>query len=43
MDSRLSTKTIHAVVIEGNLRSVFYLEGNTVFRVDIGSHDVYRT
>jgi hypothetical protein len=41
--SALYKRTIYAVVIEGDLRSVFYLEGNTVFTVDIGSHDVYRT
>ncbi len=53
-DSRLRThkihsltalykRTIYAVVIEGDLRSVFYLDSNTVFTVDIGTHDVYRT
>jgi len=41
--SSLYKKTIYSVVIEGDLRAVFYLEGNTVFTVDIGSHDVYRT
>ncbi len=53
-DSRLRTHKIHglsalykrpiyAVAIEGDLRSLFYLQGDTVFTVDIGSHDVYRT
>lgn len=41
--SALYKRVIYAVVIEDDLRSVFYLEGNTVFTVDIGSHDVYRT
>lgn len=41
--SALYKRTIYAVVIEGDLRSLFYLEGEIVFTVDIGSHDVYRT
>ncbi len=41
--SALYKKTVYAAVIEGDLRSVFYLEGSIVFTVDIGSHDVYRT
>jgi mRNA-degrading endonuclease RelE of RelBE toxin-antitoxin system len=35
-------KTIHAVRIEGDLRVVFYLEGETVWSVDIGTHAIYR-
>jgi hypothetical protein len=35
-------RTIHAVEVEGDLRVVFYLEGDLVMTVDIGSHDVYR-
>lgn len=35
-------KTIYAVEIEGNLRAVFYLEGNTVWSADIGDHSIYR-
>ncbi|HWB61688.1 MAG TPA: hypothetical protein VG733_19550 [Chthoniobacteraceae bacterium] len=35
-------RTIHAVDIEGDLRAVFYVEGDTVVTVDIGSHDLYR-
>jgi mRNA-degrading endonuclease YafQ of YafQ-DinJ toxin-antitoxin module len=34
--------TIYAGEIEADLRVVFYLEGNTVVTVDIGSHDLYR-
>ncbi len=52
-DSRLRThkihklsahygKTIYAVDIEGDLRAVFYLEGGTVWSVDIGTHKIYR-
>jgi mRNA-degrading endonuclease YafQ of YafQ-DinJ toxin-antitoxin module len=35
-------KTVHAVQIEGNLRAVFYVEGDTVWSVDIGTHAIYR-
>lgn len=35
--------TIYAVEIEGDLRAAFYLEGNTVWSVDIGTHAIYRT
>ncbi|MBI2925555.1 MAG: hypothetical protein HYY24_07615 [Verrucomicrobia bacterium] len=36
-------KTIYAVVIEGDLRSLFYIEGDTVWSVRIGTHDLYKT
>ena len=35
-------KTIYAVEIEADLRTVFYVEGDVVVTVDIGSHDLYR-
>ena len=35
-------RTIYAAEIEANLRAAFYLEGNLVVTVDIGSHDIYR-
>lgn len=35
-------KTVYAVEIEGNLRAAFYVEGDTIFTVDIGSHAIYR-
>ena len=35
-------KTIYSVCIEGDLRAVFYVEGDTVWSVDIGSHAIYR-
>jgi mRNA-degrading endonuclease YafQ of YafQ-DinJ toxin-antitoxin module len=35
-------KTVHAAVIEGDLRATFYVEGNTVWSVDIGTHAIYR-
>jgi len=35
-------RTIYAAEIEGELRAAFYVEGNVVFTVDIGSHAIYR-
>jgi len=35
-------RTIDSVVVEGDLRVVFYLEGGTVWTVDIGTHAIYR-
>jgi hypothetical protein len=35
-------RTIYAVDIEGDLRAVFYIEGNCVVTVDIGTHDLYK-
>ncbi len=40
--SAIFKHTVHAVVIEGDLRAVFYIEGNTVVMVNIGSHDIYK-
>ena len=34
--------TIYSVSIEGDLRVVFYVEGDTVWSVDIGTHAIYR-
>jgi len=35
-------RTIYAAEVEADLRAVFYIEGDVVVTVDIGSHDVYR-
>ena len=35
-------KTIYAVEIEAGFATVFYVEGDVVVTVDIGSHDLYR-
>ena len=35
-------RTIYAAEIEADLRATFYLEGDLVVTVDIGSHDIYR-
>jgi hypothetical protein len=29
--------------LKGDLRVIFYIEGETVVTVNIGSHDVYKT
>ena len=34
-------RTIHAAVVEGDLRAVFYVEGDAVWSVDIGTHEIY--
>jgi mRNA-degrading endonuclease YafQ of YafQ-DinJ toxin-antitoxin module len=36
-------KTVYAVEVERDLRVVFYLEGDTAFTLDIGTHDIYRS
>ena len=35
-------KTVHAVEIERDLRVIFYLDGETVYTLDIGTHEIYR-
>jgi hypothetical protein len=35
-------QTVFALVIEGDLRAVFYIEGGAVISFNIGSHVVYR-
>lgn len=35
-------RIIYAAEIEANLRGIFYIDGNLVVTVDIGSHDIYR-
>jgi mRNA-degrading endonuclease YafQ of YafQ-DinJ toxin-antitoxin module len=35
-------KTIQSVVVEGDLRIVFFAEGNLIKTVDIGTHSIYR-
>ncbi len=38
----LYKRTIYSVTVESDLRVVFFIEGNTIFTVDIGTHDIYR-
>lgn len=40
--SSLYGKTIYAVEIENDLRAVFFIDGNWVVTVDIGTHDIYK-
>ena len=35
-------RTIYAVDIAGDLRATFYVEGETVWSVSIGTHDLYK-
>ena len=39
--SGIMKRTVHAVVIEGDLRVVFYIEGNRVVSFNIGTHAIY--
>ncbi len=34
--------TVHAVVVEGDLRAAFYIQGDTVVSFAIGTHDIYK-
>ncbi len=40
--SALMRRTVYAVVVEGDLRVVFYLDGNEVVTFNIGTHDIYK-
>ncbi|MGA2139909.1 MAG: hypothetical protein ABSH14_13715 [Verrucomicrobiia bacterium] len=35
-------RTIHAIEIEGDLRSIFCVEGDTVISLTIGTHAIYQ-
>ena len=35
-------RTVYAVEIDGDLRVTFYIDGDTVFTTNVGSHDIYR-
>ena len=35
-------RTIYSVRVEADLRAVFYIEGEIVVSVDIGTHAIYR-
>lgn len=34
-------RTIYAVTIEGDLRLLFYLEGETIVSLIVGTHEIY--
>ena len=40
--SSVYDRTISAVEIEGELRATFYIDGDWVASVDIGTHDIYK-
>jgi len=35
-------RSVYSVVIEADLRAIFYLDGDKVWTVDIGTHDIYK-
>ena len=41
--SALYKETIYAVRVEGDLRSIFYVDGKNVISLDIGTHAIYRS
>src|ERR1700733_1945390 len=41
--SSLYKKTIYAVKIEDDLRSIFYVDGENIVSLDIGTHAIYRS
>ena len=43
---RVSThygRVIYAIVLEGDLRSLFYVEGDLVVSLVLGTHDIYKS
>lgn len=40
--SDIMKKTVYAVVIENDLRAVFYIEKNVVITFNVGTHDIYK-
>ncbi len=41
--SAIFGRTVYAVVVEGDLRITFYIDGNTIVTTNIGTHAIYRT
>jgi len=39
--SGIMRRTVYAVAVEGNLRVVFYVEGDVVVSFNIGTHAIY--
>ncbi len=35
-------KVIYSTVVEADLRVVFYMEGNLILTIDVGTHSIYR-
>ena len=40
--SAIFKRTVHAVVIEGDLRAAYFIEVDTVVSFAIGTHDIYK-
>lgn len=40
--SAIMRRTVYAVVIEGDLRAVFFIDGQTVVSFNIGTHEIYK-
>ena len=41
--SAIFGRTVYAVVVEGDLRITFYLDGDTVVTTNVGTHSIYRS
>lgn len=41
--SSVFNRTVHAAVVEKDLRAVFYIEADVVVTFNIGTHDIYKT
>ena len=39
--SGIMRRTVYAAVVEGDLRAVFYLDGDVVVSFNIGTHEIY--
>jgi len=40
--SAIMRQTVHAVVIEADLRVVFYLDGDRIVTFNVGTHELYK-
>ena len=41
--SAIFGRTVYAVVVEGDLRITFYIDGDTVVTTNVGTHSIYRS
>lgn len=41
--SSIMRRTVYAVEIEGDLRAIFYIEGDLVVSFNIGTHAIYQS
>lgn len=40
--SARAKETVRSVTVEGNLKAVFVVRGDTTISLDIGTHDIYK-